>query len=147
MALILVASGLGLRSWSAGTLNKSRELTTVGPYALVRNPLYVGSFLMMIGFCLLCRDWLMLAFVAGPLAMLYWYQVRFEEQSLKHLFPNQWSDYVDSTPRFFPSRLSGQVMAGWSLAEWLRNREYKAIAASSLGLVAVWMWFLMRTQA
>src|SRR5262245_55982943 len=49
----LVLGGLALRSWAAGTLHKRRILTTTGPYGLVRHPLYVGSFMMMIGFCLL----------------------------------------------------------------------------------------------
>ncbi len=146
LALSLLLIGLGIRSWSAGTLDKSRTLTTVGPYSLVRNPLYVGSFLMMIGFCILCRDWPTLAFAAGPMAVVYWFQVRFEEKRLARLFPNQWPDYVRSTPRFFPNRLSKRILAGWSLAEWLRNREYKAIAASSTGLVGVFMWFLWRTS-
>lgn len=145
VALLLIAIGLGLRSWSAGTLDKSRSLTTIGPYSLVRNPLYVGSFLMMIGFCILCRDWLTLAFTAGPMAAVYWSQVRFEETRLAKLFPAQWPDYMRSTPRFFPTRISSRIWAGWSQAEWLRNREYKAIASTVVGLFGVWIWFLLRT--
>ncbi len=48
---LLVVGGLALRSWSAGILRKNAELTMAGPYGLIRNPLYVGSFLMMFGFC------------------------------------------------------------------------------------------------
>lgn len=141
----LLLLGLVVRSWSAGTLNKSRQLTTFGPYALVRNPLYVGSFLMMMGFCVLCRDWLTLLFVTGPMSYLYWKQVRLEEEKLSRLFPDQWYDYVAHTPRFIPRRLALTCFSGWSLFEWQRNREYKAMLASTLGIAAVWAWHAMRT--
>ena len=117
----------------------------VGPYALVRNPLYVGSFLMMMGFCILCRDWPTMLFVAGPMSYLYWKQVRFEEENLSRAFPTQWREYVQRTPRFIPIRLSRAVWGGWALAQWRRNREYQAIAASLLGVLAVWGWFALRT--
>lgn len=141
----LLLTGLVVRTWSAGTLNKSRELTTYGPYALVRNPLYVGSFLMMMGFCVLCRDWPTLLFVAGPMSYLYWKQVRLEEEKLSRFFPAQWSDYVQDTPRFIPRRLKPTCFSGWSWFEWQRNREYKAIAASLLGVVAIWAWYVVRS--
>ncbi len=141
----LLLAGLAVRSWSAGTLNKSRELTVVGPYSLVRNPLYVGSFLMMMGFCILCRDWPTMLFVAGPMSYLYWKQVRFEENKLSRLFPMQWSDYIKTTPRFIPLRLNRAVLGGWSMFEWQRNREYQAIVASLCGVAAVWLWFVLRT--
>src|SRR5262245_26146854 len=48
---LLIVLGLVLRSWAGGILHKGAELTTTGPYRLIRNPLYVGSFLMMSGFC------------------------------------------------------------------------------------------------
>jgi len=146
-ALLLLILGMFLRSWSAGTLNKSRVLTTVGPYSLIRNPLYVGSFMMMLGFCLLCRDWLTLAFVCGPLVLVYWSQVLLEEERLARLFASQWPAYAQTTPRFVPRRLHRQMWVGWSPAEWLRNREYKAIATAVLGLLAVWVWAILRSRA
>ena len=142
----LLLIGLAVRSWSAGTLNKSRELTMVGPYSLVSNPLYVGSFLMMMGFCVLCRDWPTMLFVAGPMSYLYWKQVRFEEDKLSRMFPLQWGDYIKSTPRFVPVRLNRAVLGGWSLFEWQRNREHQAIVASLLGVAGVWVWFALRTS-
>ena len=137
----LLAIGLLIRTWSAGTLNKSRELTTQGPYAVVRNPLYVGSFSMMFGFCILCRDLPTLLFVAGPMSLLYWIQVRFEEQRLAGMFPDQWPAYEQTVPRFLPRRIDRSVRSGWSWMEWRRNREYKAVAASMVGLAAVILWY------
>jgi protein-S-isoprenylcysteine O-methyltransferase Ste14 len=144
LAHLMLLTGLAIRSWSAGTLNKSRELTTVGPYALVRNPLYVGSFFMMFAFCLFCRDWPTLVFVAGPMAFLYWLQVRFEEHRLANLFPSQWPAYAQRTPRFFPTRFSREALQGWSLSEWKRNREYRGLLASGIGMLAVAAWYYAR---
>lgn len=146
MALALLATGLVIRSWAAGTLNKSRELTTHGPYALSRNPLYIGSFLMMFAFCMMCRDWPTLAFVAGPMMFLYWLQVRFEEQRLERLFPEEWHRYKVSTPRFIPHRVTRTAFSGWTTAEWCRNREYRTLAASAIGVMAVYLWHIIRLR-
>ncbi len=56
LGLLSVLGGLTMRSWAAGFLTKSTELTMIGPYRLVRNPLYLGSFLMVVGICLLIGD-------------------------------------------------------------------------------------------
>ncbi len=143
-SLSLVLIGLGIRSWAAGTLNKSRELTTTGPYALSRNPLYLGSFLMMFGFCILCKDLPTLIFVAGPLTFLYFGQVEFEEVRLNRMFPDQWPEYRKSTPRLFPRRLSTKAFSGWTLMEWKRNREYRGLVATLCGLAAVAAWYYAR---
>jgi protein-S-isoprenylcysteine O-methyltransferase Ste14 len=54
--IVLIIAGVLLRTWAAGTIHKGTGLTTTGPYGIIRNPLYVGSFLMMIGFCALIDD-------------------------------------------------------------------------------------------
>lgn len=71
VGLTLVGAGLAIRSWAGGTLTKWGELTVSGPYGIIRHPLYVGSFLMMIGFCLIIDDSENLCFVLGPLLVLY----------------------------------------------------------------------------
>src|SRR5262245_47766090 len=56
IGLLLVVGGVALRTWAAGTLKKNQALTMTGPYRIIRNPLYVGSFLMALGFCTLIAD-------------------------------------------------------------------------------------------
>lgn len=140
----LVLGGLAIRSWSAGTLSKSRDLTTWGPYALSRNPLYLGSFLMMFGFCVFCKDWYTLAFIAGPMTLLYFAQVEFEEVRLSKMFPQEWPSYFSSTPKLFPTRYSKNVWRSPSAEEWIRNREYRAIVATGIGVAAVVGWYYLR---
>lgn len=143
LALSLIATGLLIRSWSAGTLNKSREVTAIGPYAVVRNPLYIGSFLMMVGFCVLTKDLPTFLLVAGPMSFLYWIQVRHEEVRLLKLFPTQWSSYADSVPRFIPRRIGANAFKGWSAQYWLLNREYQALFATAIGLACIAVWHYM----
>ena len=45
----IALAGLALRAWAAGCLAKNRELSTGGPYAYTRNPLYLGTLLVAEG--------------------------------------------------------------------------------------------------
>ncbi len=142
MGLASIALGLGLRSWAAGTIHKWEQLTTTGPYRLVRNPLYVGSFLMMIGFCLLIGDPENLWIVAGPMLGLYWLKVRREERKLAAKYGDAWTAYARRTPRMLPRRWPSFADGGWQLSQWLKNAEYNAIAGTLAGLVAIQLWHI-----
>jgi protein-S-isoprenylcysteine O-methyltransferase Ste14 len=135
-----IVAGLALRSWAAGTLHKTSEVTTSGPYALVRHPLYVGSFLMMVGFCLVIGDPENLWFVVGPLAFIYVITLLNEERILAKKFGERWQRYADAVPRFVPYRLPKNVVVAWSGRQWLGNREYNALVATALGLMAIQAW-------
>ncbi len=136
----LIVAGLALRSWAAGILHKTAELTTLGPYALVRHPLYVGSFMMMVGFCLLIDDVENIWFVLGPFAFMYVVKLLAEERVLAKKFGERWQKYADTVPRFVPYRLPKNAFAAWNGQQWLGNREYNALAATALGLLAIQAW-------
>ncbi len=137
IGLALLLMGVGIRSWSAGTLIKVRELVTIGPYALSRNPLYVGSFLMMYGFALIMCDWLSIAFIAGPMSILYYFQVLNEEKYLSALHAEQWASYIVRTSRFVPLKFNSNWRTGWSLAQWVHHREYQAVLGAAVGIVGL----------
>lgn len=137
---LLVAIGLAIRSWAAGVLHKSKRLVQQGPYALIRNPLYVGSFCMMLGFCTLVQDSLSIWFVIGPVAALYWLQIRHEEGRLAVWFPGDWPAYAARTPRFLPRVLSRDATTGWTPARWLHNREYKPLLSSLVAFAGLYIW-------
>ena len=54
--ILIAAMGLAIRVLASGHVQKNRELTTTGPYAYVRNPLYLGSIIMALGFAIAARD-------------------------------------------------------------------------------------------
>jgi len=140
--MLLVLAGLLVRSWAAGTLRKYKQLITTGPYAIVRNPLYVGSFLMMGGFCTLLGDWLTLVLVMLPMIVLYWLAVRDEEQGMAQAFPDQWPAYSARVPRFIP-RLALPTREGWSLDQWRRNHEFNAWIGAAVALAGLRAWWML----
>src|SRR3981081_2724384 len=54
---IVILSGLLIRALASGYVRKNEALATSGPYRYTRNPLYVGSLLIGIGFALAARSW------------------------------------------------------------------------------------------
>jgi protein-S-isoprenylcysteine O-methyltransferase Ste14 len=145
LGLGLVLSGLALRSWAAGTLHKRTQLTMSGPYGLVRHPLYIGSFMMMVGFCQLIDDKENIWFVMGPVLALYVYRAIHEERFLAAAFPDQWVEFARKVPRFFPRRLPTRLFSTWDLKQWINNREYQAVTAVLLGLIALQIWQFIET--
>ncbi len=136
----LVVAGLALRSWAVGILKKDAELATQGPYRLIRNPLYVGSFLMMFGFCALVGNAFNLLVLLGPIVAIYSVKVRQEERFLAALFAADWPAYQRSTPRFVPRLGRANLASDWRLSQWLHAREFQAVGASLLAVVAIAFW-------
>lgn len=141
--LAIALAGLAVRSWAAGTLHKIRALTTTGPYRHMRNPLYFGSFLMMLGFCAIVWDLPTLAVLMLPMLCIYTIAIRREEKLMALMFPDAWPSYAASTPRFFPYRPGLPTLDGWSLNQWRKNREYQALLGSAIfcGLLVVWYYW------
>ena len=139
VGMVLVACGLSLRTWAAGTLRKHRGLTTTGPYSMIRNPLYVGTFMMVGGFAILADASGVVWLAAGTCFAMCMCAVLHEERTLLKRFGATWRRYTNSTPRFLPRRLLAKNST-WTLQEWVRNREYKAVLATMAGLSAIIAW-------
>jgi protein-S-isoprenylcysteine O-methyltransferase Ste14 len=142
LGLSLILVGLALRSWAVGIVRKNQRLTTTGPYRVVRNPLYVGSFLMMFGFCALIDDPQNIWFVLGPMLWLYYLKVRKEEKHLAATFGKAWEAYSRRTPRVFPRMRRVCLTAQWSFGRWLLSREYRAALTSLVACVALKVWHI-----
>jgi protein-S-isoprenylcysteine O-methyltransferase Ste14 len=138
--LVTVLIGVFIRSWAAGVINKSKVLATTGPYGLCRHPLYLGSLLMMFGFCLLIGNLLDACVVFGPVLGIYLLTIEREERRLAERHGAAWAQYAATAPQFFPYRPFGQWRCDWSLAQWLGNREYKAAFTAILALVLLHVW-------
>jgi protein-S-isoprenylcysteine O-methyltransferase Ste14 len=117
--------GEALRIWAAGHLEKGREVTTSGPYALTRHPLYAGSTLLGIGFAIAAHSVFVAVLVAVYLAITLTAAVRSEEAHLTDKFGGDYPAYRDGRAAAAPRAFS--VRRAW------RNREYRAL----LGFVAL----------
>lgn len=137
----LVVLGEAIRTWSSGHIRKNQELAVTGPYALTRNPLYLGNGVMGLGFALMARSgWLLLLFVLC-FTLIYRFTIRREEEKLSAMFGPQFALYAESVPRFFP-RLSAWRQAetafDWGLV--LKHREHR----TWLGIVVVLALMIVR---
>ena len=137
--LPFVLAGETLRLWSAGYLRKLSELTTAGPFALSRNPMYTGTFLTCVGYMIMCNR--PLVWLAG--IALFWLfhggAVAYEEKILREKFGDHYLTYCKSVPRFIPrvSRFRGH--GEFSLKQIAVNNEYYAVVVTCamLALLAV----------
>jgi protein-S-isoprenylcysteine O-methyltransferase Ste14 len=125
--LPLVLAGLALRIWSAGHIRKGREIARSGPYSFTRNPLYLGSFLIGIGFAVQSGIWLLVPFFALVFLLIYLPVMRQEERELESVHGGQYLDYRRRVPLFIPTRWPDmRPRQRFSVELAWRNREYNA---------------------
>ena len=144
-----VVSMLGefIQLWSFASLDKNSDLAIRGPYAMVRNPMYLGRFFIIFGFLMLLGSaWLLLAYV-----IVYWFymdtRVEREEAHLKPIFGARYEEYCVKVHRFIPGPpLPGQPVAYWNWALFRQNNA----AANLAGTLVVWAvvaaWLFLRPQ-
>src|SRR5947209_15523293 len=78
--------GLALRAWATGYLRKNDVLATAGPYAYTRNPLYLGSFLIGLGFTIAAGRIILGLVFAALFVGIYVPVMRVESATLEELF-------------------------------------------------------------
>ncbi len=134
--------GLALRAWAAGHLEKNLALTVSGPYARVRNPLYIGTLTVAAGFAIAARRWELGVLFAAVFALIYLPVVELEEQHLRKLFPD-YAEYARAVPKLFPRIVPAEAQKNFEWRVYRRNREYEALAGFLAG-VAVLVWKTLR---
>jgi protein-S-isoprenylcysteine O-methyltransferase Ste14 len=119
-------AGLLLRAWATGHLEKNIRLAESGPYAYVRNPLYLGTLLVAAGLVIASRTWLLAALFAVVFVLIYLPVIELEEQHLSNLFPN-FAAYSKRVASLWPTLrpIKSHARFRWSL--YMRNREYQAL--------------------
>lgn len=146
----VAVGGLLVRAWASGHIRKNDALATSGPYGYTRNPLYLGTFILGVGFTIAAagdRWWLYLV-LGGMFAALflgiYLPVMRVEALTLAQLFGEDYRRYAASVPLLFPRLTpydgdddsSAHDARGlkFDLNLYLRYREYRA----ALGLLVGW---------
>jgi protein-S-isoprenylcysteine O-methyltransferase Ste14 len=128
--------GLALRAWATGHLRKNDALATTGPYAYTRNPLYLGSFLLGIGFTVASGRFILGIVFAALFLGIYVPVMRVESATLAELFGKSYQQYLEAVPIFLP-RLSPYCAGAqkkFDAALYKRYREYRA----AIGLMIAW---------
>jgi protein-S-isoprenylcysteine O-methyltransferase Ste14 len=127
---LIVVGGLLVRGWASGHLRKNEQLATGGPYAYTRNPLYLGSLILALGFAVAAKSLWIVLLLAVAFAAIYVPVMRAEESYLSQQFP-EFGEYACRVPRFIPklSKINGPAgIFTWEL--YWKHREYNATLGS-----------------
>jgi protein-S-isoprenylcysteine O-methyltransferase Ste14 len=135
LGAILIVPGLVIRALASGHVQKNEALATSGPYAYTRNPLYLGSLLMGLGFAVASRSWWVGVALVVMFFFIYVPVIRGEEAFLRRKFP-EFEEYARRVPRMFPRiEASGAESGGFSWELYRKHREWNALLGV-LGMVA-----------
>ena len=143
---VIVVFGLGIRAIASGQLRKNETLATTGPYSYTRNPLYLGSILIGVGFAVAARNiWIWIILLA-LFAVIYIPVIRSEESFLRAKFPD-FALYATRVPRLLPRWSKESVTLGFSPELYLKHREYNASIGAALMMLATILKVLLVRSA
>ena len=134
---IAIAPGLLIRALASGHVRKNEALATSGPYAYTRNPLYLGSLLIGVGFAMAARSWWVGVVLVVMFFAIYLPVIRGEEEFLRQKFP-EFEEYSRRVPRMLPRIVpahSADAPGGFSFELYMKHREYNALLGA-LGMMA-----------
>ena len=136
----VAAIGEALRLWASGYLEKDRRLATAGPYAWTRNPLYLGSFFVGVGFTLATGKVVLLFLLVALFAAIYVPVMKREATRLEASFPSDYSLYAARVPLLIPRapREESAPGASFSWSQVWVNREPVTVIGVVLGVVILW---------
>jgi protein-S-isoprenylcysteine O-methyltransferase Ste14 len=124
--------GVAARAWAAGHLKKNTELAMSGPYAYVRNPLYVGTLTTALGLAIAARQIGLAVLFGLAFLLVYLPAIELEEQHLRKLFPG-FDAYAERVPMIVPRIPPIPSTERFQLSVYLRNREYEALGGFLAG--------------
>jgi len=133
----IALAGEGLRLWACGHLRKNQAVIKSGPYAHVKNPLYLGTFLIMVG-CIVAATnpadpsrYLLLVALPCFLGVFFVYYLPYkfarEGDRLRRRFGEEWDRYASAVPDFVP-RLTPFARSSerWKAGLVVENSEVSA---------------------
>ena len=139
---LLCFAGASLRYWASGYVRKDSEIAVGGPYAHTRNPLYLGTLIMLVGASISVQFYGLAVVAALVFFINYQYVIQDEEMYLKDVFGEKFERYCSLVPRFLPNPV------GPSIEEFLKvnpNREAfgfsKSLARANKGYEAYLTFF------
>jgi len=146
--IALIVAGEAIRCWANGYVGQSKvnqggsgRLITAGPYAFVRHPLYLGTFLIGSGFAFIAGNfWIGLAAIACFVAS-YRAKMGEEEQLLREECGPEYSRYRVSVPSLIPSGSRyGQRWGSWSWGGILASKEWRTVSWLIIFVVLLYFW-------
>lgn len=128
---VIAMIGESVRAWAAGHLEKSKEVTSSGPYRYTRHPLYLGSSLIGVGMAIASNHAIVVGIVIAYLALTLTAAMRSEEAHLREKFGDAYDAYAE--------KRSAPADRPFSWERALRNREHHTMLGLAAGLLAFWL--------
>ena len=134
---LIALIGVAIRAVASGHISKNSELTTSGPYAYTRNPLYLGSIVMALGFAVAALSWWIVLALVVLFVAIYIPVIFAEESFLRSRFP-EFDQYARQVPRLLPRLRPHATTAGsFSRQRYLKHREYNALIGTAVMIAAL----------
>jgi protein-S-isoprenylcysteine O-methyltransferase Ste14 len=138
----LALAGMLIRLYASGFIIKNKQLATVGPYSLVRHPLYTGNLLLIAGFTFASGQWW--ALIVSVCFWWFYYPpaVDYEDRKLHGVFGADWEQWSEITPAIIPE--SVRLLSGgeWSFRTSLKQNYEPVIVVYTLVWLCVIGWQL-----
>jgi protein-S-isoprenylcysteine O-methyltransferase Ste14 len=149
LGIALVVTGELVRVWGVhhiGAVSRTRSdrlgpLVATGPFAVVRNPLYLGNIAIWVGFAFVARLLWMAPIILAVLALEYHAIVRWEEQFLESRLGDSYRAYLARVPRWVPNFTPANLAPAARAYSWRETcfSERGTLVAIALGALALWL--------
>ena len=137
--------GLAVRAWASGHIRKASKLAVTGPYAYTRNPLYLGTFILGVGFTVAAGVWWLALIFIILFVGIYLPVMRVETEDIRRIFEADFDEYESNVPLLIPRlRPWKKASAAFDFGLYLQYREYRAAlgAVVAIGVLAAKAYFL-----
>jgi protein-S-isoprenylcysteine O-methyltransferase Ste14 len=139
---VVTVLGIVVRLYASGFIMKNKELATIGPYSVVRHPLYTGNTLVLIGMAVACSQWW--GAPVGVFFLWFWYPpaISYEDSKLHKLFGESWEQWSKNVPALIPRSLPSGEGGSWSLMKSLKQ-NYEPLVVAWVLFWLCWLWTLL----
>ncbi len=142
LGLLISLVGEGLQVWCFATLNKKKDLAAKGPYAVIRNPMYIGRYLLILGAIAITGS----LFLMVIYTIIYYFymtnRVGREEEVLKEIFGEKYTEYCNNVNRFIPASTKFDKAEiryfNWDL--FFNNNAHWNILSVLIGYWVAYLW-------
>ena len=144
IALIIIFAGQLWRCWAAGSIGlyrgenvKAQKLATTGPYALMRNPLYFGNFIIGLGWSIIAGKFALIIFCVSFYVLYVLVIIPHEEKFLRDKFGSEYENYCANVKRFFPLKFNASDLRGNFDAGIIMKSEIHTITSTIIGTIII----------
>jgi protein-S-isoprenylcysteine O-methyltransferase Ste14 len=126
VGFFLILGGIFFRAWSSGYINKDNELAKDGPYALTKNPLYFGNFVLGSGLAVAGNSFSTYIIFFIYYLIFFPFLMVVEHRRLKKKFGREYDEWSRKSNSFFP-KIKTVNSFNFNIALYMKNKEYRVL--------------------